>query len=270
MNRNYELTDETQQHHGATLYRIRATHDFVNQGRTIKAGAPGGWVEGYHNLQDNAWVDDEAIVFRNALAKDNAWVKDKAMVLGDAILGGECVVSNNASVSGSAEVSGQANIADNAWVCGQAKVYGHASVIHYAVVLGKACVYDNATISGHAYVAGGSHVYGDASILDEVSIRGNAHIFGDVKVYNACIYNDAWLSSDFDYLSLTTFYDVSNNITLYKTKNDEHQIVMDYWQGTIDDLEKFFIQAHESPDSAQEEMMTLCSMFRARIKRWDS
>ena len=64
MNKKYELTDETQQWNGRTLYRIRALADFED----VKAGDLGGWIEKEENLSydDNAWVCGNARVCGNA------------------------------------------------------------------------------------------------------------------------------------------------------------------------------------------------------------
>ena len=60
----YELTSETLQYVGHTLYRIKALKDFGS----IKAGQFGGWIESEENLSqaDNAWVYNNAKVFDKA------------------------------------------------------------------------------------------------------------------------------------------------------------------------------------------------------------
>ena len=64
MKKKYELTSETKEAHGATLYRIRAVRNFG----TVKAGDLGGWIEKEANLSksDNAWVCDNAEVYGDA------------------------------------------------------------------------------------------------------------------------------------------------------------------------------------------------------------
>lgn len=82
MNTKYELTSNTIEYDGKTLYQIRALRDFND----VKAGDLGGWVESEKNLSDggNAWVYENAMVFENALVYRNALVFGAARVFGDA------------------------------------------------------------------------------------------------------------------------------------------------------------------------------------------
>ena len=73
--KNFELTNETVVNEaGVTLHRIRAVKDIVTPHFTVKAGDLGGFVEKEENLDDNAWVYDDARVY------DNAWVSETAVV----------------------------------------------------------------------------------------------------------------------------------------------------------------------------------------------
>ena len=59
--KKYELTTETLQFAGRTLYRIKAVKDFGS----VKAGELGGWIESEENLSQtgNAWIyDDESLL----------------------------------------------------------------------------------------------------------------------------------------------------------------------------------------------------------------
>ena len=77
---NYELTDETIEHTGTTLHRIRALVDMPIH--DVKAGDLGGFIEKFENLQENAWVSgnakvyDDAVVSGNARVSGNAWVSE--------------------------------------------------------------------------------------------------------------------------------------------------------------------------------------------------
>ena len=68
----YELTSNTKEINGATLYQIRALKDFV----AVKAGDLGGWIEKESNLsqEGNCWVYGDAEVY------GNAWISDYAKV----------------------------------------------------------------------------------------------------------------------------------------------------------------------------------------------
>ena len=118
--KKYELTSETRDFLGRTLYRIKALVSFGD----VRAGDLGGWVEGEQNLgQDgNAWVYGNAMVSGNARVYGNAWVY------------------------GNAEVSGNARVSGNAWVSGNARVFGDAWVYGNAMVSGNARVFGNAEV----------------------------------------------------------------------------------------------------------------------------
>ena len=82
MSKKYELTSETQEENGETLYRIKALRDFGD----VKAGDLGGWVESESNLDHvgDCWVSGDAEVSGDARVFDNAQVYGNARVFGDA------------------------------------------------------------------------------------------------------------------------------------------------------------------------------------------
>jgi hypothetical protein len=75
----------------------------------------------------NAWVSDNARVFKDAEVSDNAWVYGDARVFGDAVYG-DAKVFGNATVFGIARVFDNAEVYGDAWVHGNARVYGDARV----------------------------------------------------------------------------------------------------------------------------------------------
>ena len=90
---NYELTNDTINHLGVTLHRIRALQSFSN----VTKGDLGGYVQSTSNLSQY----------------NNAWVYGDARVYGDA------------------EVFGTARVFGNAIVSGNAKVYGNTTLRNY-------------------------------------------------------------------------------------------------------------------------------------------
>jgi hypothetical protein len=100
---NYELTDETIEYAGVTLHRIRALVDMPIH--NVKAGELGGFVEKIENLQENAWVFDDARVFGNARVFDDARVFGNARVFDNAWVTGDAWVFDDTEVSGYAWVS---------------------------------------------------------------------------------------------------------------------------------------------------------------------
>ena len=150
--RHYELTDETIELDGHTLHRIRCTEDFWD----ITKGTLGGFVEGYKNLRDHAWVSDEAKVYNGAIVRDHAWVADEAKVYNDAI------------VSQHARVSGMACVSNNAFIAERATVEDYASVRGWVSICGSAAIYDFAVIRQRnpktLGISGWTKIGGDAVI----------------------------------------------------------------------------------------------------------
>lgn len=71
--KKYELTNETKDHYGITLHRIRALTSFGN----VKDGDLGGWVEKEANLDHvgDAWVYGDARVLGNAsVSNQKEWL----------------------------------------------------------------------------------------------------------------------------------------------------------------------------------------------------
>jgi len=114
----YELTTETKEDYGVTLYRIKY----------LETGELGGWIESEKNLSQDG----------------------NARVIGDALVCGNAQVFGNALVCGEAHVCGEAQVCGNAWVFDKARVIGDA------LVCGNAQVFGNALVCGNARVCGGA------------------------------------------------------------------------------------------------------------------
>ena len=109
-NKKFELTSETINLLGITLFRIKALVDFGN----VKSGDLGGFVEKEENLS----------------MYGDAWVYGNARVCGDSL------------VCGNARVYGDSLVCGNARVCGDAWVYGDAD---YATIKGFGTVFRTTT-----------------------------------------------------------------------------------------------------------------------------
>ncbi|MFK5247391.1 polymer-forming cytoskeletal protein [Glaesserella parasuis] len=167
--KKYELLkDDTVEHFGRTLYRIKALITFG----LVGAGQLGGYIETEKNLDHsgNAWVYDNALVYGNARVFGNACVYDNALVYGNARVFGNAWMCGNARVFGNAWMCGNARVFGKAWVYGNARVYGNALVYDNALVYGDACVYDNAQVYGNARVFGNAWVRSLAVISERKMI----------------------------------------------------------------------------------------------------
>ena len=128
----YELTNETLNHNGKMLHRIKALKDFGD----VREGDLGGWIEKESNLWQSGgcWVYDNAMVYGNAKVYDNAKIRNNAQIYHNAL------IYNNALVL------------DDARVCNNAKVLGNAQVFDSAIIYKDATVCDNARVYGNARV----------------------------------------------------------------------------------------------------------------------
>lgn len=141
-NRHYELTDEIIKFDGHILHRIRCTESF----RNIRKGILGGFVEGHENLDDEAWVGDEAKVYDGALIDGQAFVADNACVSHYARISDKAVVGGKASVSG-----------DTVFIGGNVRIYDSVIVRSSSnfrlTIKGPICIDGNAVIeSSYDYI----------------------------------------------------------------------------------------------------------------------
>ena len=123
---------------GVKLYRIKATKDLPQHG--VEKGDLGGYIEKEDNLQDNAWVYNEAKVYENAKVFGDAKISGNAKVHGEARVYEDARIYDNAMVSGDADISGEVH------VCGNAQVDG------YACVFGDFRISDNTQLRGDALI----------------------------------------------------------------------------------------------------------------------
>ena len=114
MNKKYELTDDTIEINGVTLYRIKALKSFSD----VNKDDLGGFVRKFGNLlqSGNCWIYHNACVFENARLDGNACVYDECMIYGKA------KVYDGASVRGFCKIYGKANICRNALIYGKKRI----------------------------------------------------------------------------------------------------------------------------------------------------
>ena len=173
MDKKFELTNETIDFRGRTLYRIKALKDFGD----VKKGDLGGFIEKESNLsqEDKCWIYNDAKVFDNAIVYDNANVYDNAKIYGNV------KVYDDANVFGNAQVFGRAEVYNNANVWGNAEIYNNA------IVCGYARIYGNARVFGDAKVCDYAEVFDYVEVYDNANISDGAMVYGTAVVYNNAI-----------------------------------------------------------------------------------
>lgn len=250
------------------MHRIKALKDFGD----VKTGDIGGYVESEDNLsQDgNCWIDDIAIVKDEAKVLDNAIIKGRAQVLDNAIVFNNATVSGNAIVNNHSKVYDNSMVSGNAIINGTSKVYGHAAVRCNANLHSAAKVFGNATVSGDAVVTGYSKVYGRSIVIENALVNGASEIYGysivcgdacitDANIYDkarvasgvitgstingdtvinihGCLKNNAYISSDDDYINITI-----NGIvfTFYLSKDKDIYFTFGGHEYKLDDLNSY-------------------------------
>ena len=179
--KKYELTDETIEHNGHTLHRIRALRNFGS----VRSGDWGGFVESEFNLshEGDCWIGSNAKVYGNGRVQQYARVRHLAEVYDRATIAGEAIVDYNAKVYGNAVITDEAHVTDyaevyeSAFVSDRAYVSDHAQVLGSASLFGSVCVYDCAIVCKIARLYGTAKVCGQANISGG-SIHGCAYIGG--------------------------------------------------------------------------------------------
>lgn len=174
--KKYELTDNTIEYDGKTLYQIKALKNFGN----VKTGYLGGYVEKEENLshEGNCWVDDNAQVYGNTQIYEKAQIYENAQLF------------ENAQVRGNAQVYGEAQVFGNAQVYNKAKIYDKAEIFTDIEIGGETEVKGNEKLFNHSqYIDNLAKVYGEAEVKDNAKVYGTTkaedvfRTYGDTKLY---------------------------------------------------------------------------------------
>lgn len=184
MAKKYEiLQNDTVTVGGKTLYRIKALRDLRSpwDGRTVKAGKLGGYIEFDSNLSQKGecWVADNAKVFGKAKIEADFWVwggaeVDSVMKFVTGTIGDDAVVTGKASVH-SSEVKGSC------------RVEGNARIIS-STVTGRALITGSTSILDNSKILSGSEIKGNSNITNSV-ITGDSVIEGKTFVVDSRLDN---------------------------------------------------------------------------------
>lgn len=229
MDKKYRLTDETIQHHGITLYRIEALHDFGD----IKKGDKGGFVEREDNLSHygTCWIYNNAKVFGKARVSENACIYYRAEIYGNAKVYEKAKICDNVKVYDDAEIYGDAQVG------GKVRVYGEAIINCLVAVFGNVQIFDNAYITGFAIIQNNVKVYGNtwiggsavildyAEIFDNAQVTDMSHVYGKSKVCGNAVVSgnarigDAIIEETSDYIVFKNWWSSGRYFTWTKSNN---------------------------------------------------
>ena len=210
MNEKYLFTGETKEYCSRTLRRICAKKDFQSQGRFVKSGELGGWIEDESCLsqEGSAWVADNSFVTKMARISGNA------IVSGEARIDGSVYISDNVSISdhvrvecnqGIIHIGGLSRITDSVVIdCrsqgrikinGSPRIYGscllsanggHINIDGAPIIHGYVEVYAYDGHNNAVQIDGEPEIYARSCLTGRCKIGEKARVHG-----NACIYDDA-------------------------------------------------------------------------------
>ena len=230
-NKKYELTDDSIQWSGATLYRIRALRDFGN----VEKGELGGFVQSEANLSHygDSWVYDEAKVYERARVIENGKVSHNAEVSGKAIISKNSRVSNQACVTGKAILTDFAHVDDNAAVCGRAIIKERAKIS------ADAWISENAVVSKRSFVGGNVYVSHRSEIAIDMPVS--------FLKTTAFIHGDALISAPNDVLVISPIGQYNDILTTYRSKRGCIEVNIGRYDGTLDEFtHKFLDENHNN------------------------
>lgn len=171
----YKFTDETKElESGHVLHRIVATCYFEVCHRQIQKGTLGGWIEKKENLQGEAWVSGEAMVYDDAVVTGNAYVYDHARICDCATVDGNAFIGGHVLVAGTSTVSDDVVVLREAQIL-NAHLHDQAHVVDKAIVSNGAELYNNATVCDEAKVRG-------AKLFNHVVVKGDADIGSNLTI----------------------------------------------------------------------------------------
>ena len=249
-NKKYELTDESIQWSGATLYRIRALKSFGN----VKKGELGGYVESEFNLSHlgSAWIYGDAKVYERARVIENAKVMRNAKIYGKAI------ISKSALVSKDAQVFERAIIADFASVNGRAFVSGKAIIKDHAEISDHAWIDENAIVSRHSFVGGITYVSHNAEIA-----VGTPESFLETKAF---IHGDALISDPNDVLVIGPIGSRNYILTVYRSKRGGIEVSLGCYHGTISEFTHYACERYRNNDLYLDQYIAIISFIKQFFK----
>ena len=228
--KNYELTNIAKKINGHVVYRIKCINEFKCQDKVIKVGQLGGFVESYDNLSDNAWIDDDSVVY------------------GDSEVSGNAYVCGNSIVHGSALVFDEAYVCDDAEICENAWVFGRAYVSK-SLIFGSAKITGNVEIKRHVKIGGLCKIQDDVrflvdkkyenGIMTSIDMGGDNEDLYKSKVVitsNVTIKGSTIIRTTDDFMIFHHF--LYNDFDFIYTKSNEKWSVGDFYGNSAKLLEK--------------------------------
>lgn len=142
----YELTDDSIEFDGVTLYRVRALTNFGD----VTAGDVGGYVDrfGRINIDDkwSGWVYDDAKAYGASWVHENSKLRDNAVMKGESLMytNAEAVgnsVIDGGTVGGNCKILGSSESKTGSWIYGNV-TFNTTTVVSGGIICGNCVVED--------------------------------------------------------------------------------------------------------------------------------
>lgn len=250
--KKYELTNDTIEHYGTVLHRIKALKDFG----IVKAGELGGYIESEDNLshEGDCWVFDEAVV------KGKAKVLDNAKAEGNAQVSAYAIVKNYGTVAGNAIVTGHSKVYEIGIIFGNATMNEKCELFGCATVTGNAALHSSTKVYGTA-VVGGNTVATNATIYDAATVMGST-IIGATVNGNSVIDTDVYLKDNAYITSVADYVNITMNgitVTFYLSKDKEMYFVFGGYEHKLSALDSY--ERELSDNTAFPNMVKLAKKY---------
>lgn len=251
MTKKYELTKNTIEVDGRTLYQIVALKDLPS--KIVRKGTLGGYVEKESNLsqEGDCWIYGNAKVMKNSHVSESAVIYDNAIIAGGKVVGKAVVkdhaqirdgilVADSAMVGGHAICEGSAIISDNAFVNGDTKIITKPRPL-ITEISGNAKVNctrigDEVTISGNTFIMGDISV-NEATLEGKCEISGSGiHIEG-VEINDGKIGSNALIQNPKGYLVVSNLGEDNKSFTAYRTHDGRIRCTHGFFEGSLDQFE---------------------------------
>ena len=233
MSKYHGITEETKVgKNGKTVHRLIALETFENGSVTVEKGTLGGWVQNVENIEGNAWVYDDAELLDNAKMTNYTSLRDESSMW------------------------------DYSYIHDNARLFGKSSLHNFTSMWNDTSLWDTSVMRNTAIIVGSVTLRANAELVEYTYLNGN---------YNLGM--GAYVTNELQVLSLDTYTSEGLNATLYPTRDNGYRVKMGCWLSTVDGLEELFKRDEwvetrgQDAEDAREEMLTMITLMRARIKR---
>lgn len=219
---NIELTDNTIEYDGYTLYQIKAINPYKHN--KVYKDILGGYIDKTSIITDNAWIEKDAKVYNCCVLTGNTRIGEDGIVnnystVSDSIIEDKAIITNDSHIQNNSTIE-CGSIVDNSTVKYDSIVRGN-NFIKNSIISDKSSVFFNSTVIDSKIHNTGT--FGDNTIIN--SIISNSEIKNSV-IKNNCIVDKSivikTIIEDNCTVSNSRFPSRPSPYKLYNCKNDKN------------------------------------------------